>query len=52
MGPGQHAVMAFRTAVAGAVQRVTVDYVDEAGYRWRRSGGGQPDPGECLRGRA
>ncbi len=40
--PDQHAVMAYTTADPTYRLRVTVDYEDETGLRWRRTDTGQP----------
>jgi hypothetical protein len=40
--PYQHTVMAYTTTDPGYTLRVTIDYEDEAGYRWRRTDTGQP----------
>lgn len=40
--PNQHAVMCYTTAEPDHSLRVTVDYEDEAGFRWRRTDAGQP----------
>ncbi len=40
--PYQHTVMAYTAADPGYTLRVTIDYEDEAGYRWLRTDTGQP----------
>lgn len=40
--PDQHAVMAYTTIDSNYRLRVTVDYEDEIGFRWRRTNTGQP----------
>jgi hypothetical protein len=38
--PYQHTVMAYTTTNPGYTLRITIDYEDEAGYRWRRTDAG------------
>jgi hypothetical protein len=40
--PYQHTVMAYTTTDPDYTLRVTIDYEDEAGYRWRRTDTGHP----------
>jgi hypothetical protein len=40
--PGQFAVMAFKTTNSTYTLRVTIEYEDEAGYRWQRTDSSQP----------
>lgn len=40
--PYQHTLMAYTTTDPGYTLRVTIDYEDEAGYRWRRTDTGPP----------
>jgi hypothetical protein len=40
--PNHHAVMCYATTDPSYNLRVTIDYEDEAGFRWRRTDGGQP----------
>lgn len=40
--PNQHAVMCYATGQPEQKLRVTVDYEDEAGFRWRRTDAGRP----------
>jgi hypothetical protein len=40
--PRQHTVLAYTTAEPDYTLRVSIDYEDEAGYRWRRTDTSQP----------
>lgn len=40
--PNQYAVMAYTTSDPNYELRMTIDYEDEAGYRWRRTDASQP----------
>ena len=40
--PGQFAVMPFKTAASNYTLQVTIEYEDEAGYRWQRTDSSQP----------
>ena len=40
--PNQHAVMCYTTTDPAYKLCVTVEYEDEAGFRWRRTDNGQP----------
>lgn len=40
--PSQHAVMAYTTTDPNYKLRITVDFEDEAGFRWRRTDAGHP----------
>jgi hypothetical protein len=40
--PHQHTVMAFTTTRPDYTLRITIEYEDEAGYRWRRTDTSQP----------
>ena len=40
--PHQHTVMAYTSTKPDYTLRVTIDYEDEAGYRWRRTDTSQP----------
>jgi hypothetical protein len=42
LSPNQYAVMAYMTTDPSYELRITLDYEDEDGYRWRRTDSGQP----------
>jgi hypothetical protein len=42
LAPNQPAIMAFQTTLPDGQLRIAIEYEDEAGYRWQRTGNGQP----------
>jgi hypothetical protein len=48
LSPNNHAVMCYTTADPSYRLRVTIDYEDEAGFQWRRTGAGDPRQMELL----